>query len=125
MFKKFPHNGDLMVEFDTKQGKKQRYLYNEGFRWNKSLIKEDEHNDEEANSLMYYNRTSLVDRLKAEKCESCGAIGVPLEMHHTRKLKDLKDKKSLTRFEYIMIARNRKTIAVCIPCHQKYHRHNP
>lgn len=125
IFKKFSKDGNLLVEFDTKKGKKQRYFYNEGFRWNKSLVKENTFNDELANSLQYYNRTSLIDRLRAEVCESCGVTNVPLEMHHTRKLKDLKNKKSLTRFEYLMIARNRKTIAVCIPCHQKYHRHNP
>ena len=40
------------------------------------------------NSTVVYhaNRTSLIDRLKAEKCEICGVTG-KLDMHHVRKLK--------------------------------------
>lgn len=39
-------------------------------------------------------------------------------MHHVRKLKDLKGKK---RWEKHMIARKRKTIAVCHEYHWKIH----
>lgn len=35
--------------------------------------------------------TSLIDRLKAEKCELCGAVD-KLVMHHVRKLKIFKGK---------------------------------
>jgi hypothetical protein len=55
---------------------------------------------------------SLVNRLKAEKCEMCGATG-KLTMHHVRKLKDLKGK---TPLEKRMIARKRKSIALCGNC---------
>ena len=63
-------------------------------------------------------RTSMIDRMKAKKCECCGSENVELEMHHVRKLKDLKGKKN---WEKVMIARNRKTMALCIECHRKLH----
>ncbi|WP_431091408.1 hypothetical protein [Paenibacillus sp. 8b26] len=39
-------------------------------------------------------------------------------MHHVKKLKDLKGKK---KWEYFMIARRRKTIALCRECHSALH----
>lgn len=62
-------------------------------------------------------RNGLIKRLQAQKCEYCGATE-DLEMHHVRKLKDLKDKED---WEVKMIARNRKTLAVCSKCHHKIH----
>ena len=70
------------------------------------------------NTLIYSGRTSLIDRLLAEKCEWCGVMGTPLEMHHIYKLKDLKGKKM---WEQRMIARRRKTMALCVSCHHDLH----
>ena len=39
------------------------------------------------------NPTSLMARLKAKHCEWCGAENVGIEIHHVRRLKDLKGKK--------------------------------
>ena len=39
-------------------------------------------------------RTSMIERVKANKCEWCKKENVEIEMHHVRKLKDLKGKKS-------------------------------
>lgn len=61
---------------------------------------------------------TLIDRLKANRCELCGCENVMLEMHHVRKLKNLKGKED---WERIMIARRRKTIALCQSCHRKIH----
>lgn len=58
--------------------------------------------------------TSLIDRLKAEKCELCGAVD-KLVMHHVRKLKNLQGK---TTCEKQMMARKRKTIAICGKCYK-------
>ena len=44
--------------------------------------------------------TSLIDRLKAQKCELCGATD-NLVMHHVRKLGELKGKEN---WEKLMIA---------------------
>lgn len=59
--------------------------------------------------------TSLIDRLKAEKCELCGVVD-KLVMHHVRKLKNLQGK---TTCEKQMMARKRKTIAICGKCYKK------
>ena len=69
------------------------------------------------NTVIYNSTTSLIDRLKAEKCELCGKEG-KLDMHHVRKLKELQGKEN---WEQHMIARQRKTIAVCRSCHKKIH----
>ena len=55
--------------------------------------------------------------LKAHKCEYCGAED-NLKMIHVRKLKDLKGKEP---WEKLMIARQRKTIAVCEKCYNNIH----
>ena len=62
--------------------------------------------------------TGLMKRRQANKCEWCGAENVPLEIHHVRKLKDLSGKK---QWEIAMIGRKRKTMALCIDCHDKLH----
>ncbi|EEU95513.1 hypothetical protein FAEPRAA2165_02965, partial [Faecalibacterium duncaniae] len=43
---------------------------------------------------------------------------VPLEIHHIRKLKDLSGRK---QWEIAMIGRKRKTMALCVYCHDKLH----
>ena len=64
-------------------------------------------------------RNSLMERLKLQVCELCGATD-KLEMHHVRKLKDLKGKSD---WEKRMIARRRKTLPVCPKCHARLGRH--
>jgi len=63
-------------------------------------------------------RTTFDARLKAKKCELCGATDVKLEIHHVNKVKNLKGKKP---WEQVMIAKRRKTLAVCHDCHVKIH----
>lgn len=70
------------------------------------------------NTVMYSSKTSLMDRLSARQCELCGRTDMDIEMHHVRKLKDLKGKSYWERF---MIARNRKTLALCADCHKNLH----
>ena len=36
-------------------------------------------------------RSDIIDRLKARECPWCGATDVPLEVHHVRKLADVKN----------------------------------
>jgi group II intron reverse transcriptase/maturase len=69
----------------------------------------------------YYHakmRTSLIDRLKARNCELCGETS-ELEMHHVRKLKDIAN--GIQPWKILMIARRRKTMALCHECHMKVH----
>lgn len=107
---------DYGVKVKNVKGKEYAILlYNDGFK-RKKMSYED--CDCLPRGVAYYSRTKLTDRLAACKCELCGKEGVSLEMHHVRKLKDLKGKK---HWEVIMIARKRKTIAVCKECHRKIH----
>ena len=70
---------------------------------------------------MYTKTTSLINRLEAKKCEFCGNEQGPFEVHHVKKLKDLKNKKYLDTWEKLMISRQRKTLVLCTSCHHKLH----
>jgi len=63
-------------------------------------------------------RTTLEKRLSACVCELCGKTDTPLAMHHINKVKNLKGKQ---KWEIIMIAKRRKTLAVCKSCHHNIH----
>jgi len=67
-------------------------------------------------------RTEVVQRLLAEECELCGAKG-PVAMHHIRKLADIDrpGRRPKADWQKVMIARKRKSLAVCEGCHQKIH----
>lgn len=62
--------------------------------------------------------TTLEKRLAAGVCELCGKTNTPLAMHHVNKVKNLKGKQ---QWEIVMIAKRRKTLAVCKDCHHKIH----
>jgi group II intron reverse transcriptase/maturase len=64
-----------------------------------------------------HSRTELLDRLNAEICEYCGIDTGYFEVHHVRKLSDIKQGK--TEWEKLMIARNRKTLVLCVECHRQ------
>ncbi|MFQ5842195.1 MAG: hypothetical protein ACE5I8_07135, partial [Thermodesulfobacteriota bacterium] len=44
-----------------------------------------------------------------------------LTVHHVRKLKDLRTNKALSQWQKAMIARNRKTLTICVDCHKLLH----
>lgn len=108
----------FIVQYEDNKGKKhERELYHGGFGRRKDARIDD------ADNLPSYRgmqRTSLMERLKARECECCGATD-DLRMIHVRKLKDLKGKHE---WEKLMIARRRKTIAVCESCYRKIHGRN-
>jgi len=91
-------------------------FYNNGFRRDTKV--ESGNPDVIARVFENYGRNSLIKRLKASQCEWCGAENVPIEIHHVRKLKDLSGRK---QWEIAMIGRKRKTMALCIDCHDKLH----
>lgn len=122
IYRKFDQNGTFGVTFKTTKGTRFRPFYNEGFRTVKTPLKRETKlliydNDSQPNQMQYKARTSLEDRLLANKCEYCGRDG-RCEVHHVRKLKDLKGKK---KWEKFMIARKRKTLVLCKSCHVKLH----
>ena len=114
--KKYKKDKVFTVTYKDKKGKiHERKFYHDGFKRRKS---EDVQCHDRLPAAYYYTPTSLIDRLKANRCELCGCENVMLEMHHIRKLKNLKGKED---WERIMIARRRKTIALCQSCHRKIH----
>lgn len=68
--------------------------------------------------LFVGERTDLMDRLHAATCEACGAEGVPVEIHHARRLKDAQHLSLQVR---VKAARTRKRVVLCVPCHQAHH----
>ena len=113
--KKYRKNGRFTIKHMTKTGVKERYFYDGGFKRKKPTYKSE--CDTMPRTIYTAGRTSLVERLKARECELCEATD-DLVMHHVRKLKNLQGKESWERH---MIARKRKTIAVCRSCHKKIH----
>ncbi|WP_459499268.1 reverse transcriptase/maturase family protein [Bacillus sp. C1] len=82
--------------------------------------------DSYVNTMKYSGRTDFEKRLLANKCEACGATEGQMEVHHIRKLKDLKKKRNLKYLDEIMIERQRKTIVLCFKCHHDHHeKQNP
>lgn len=77
--------------------------------------------DTYVNMMKYSGRTEFEKRLLANKCEACGTTEGQMEVHHIRKLKDLKKKSNLKYLDKIMIERNRKTIVLCFKCHHDHH----
>ncbi len=67
-------------------------------------------------------RTEILQRLLANVCELCKSTK-DVEVHHIRKLADLKGKGGRERPAWVMLmaARQRKTLVVCRVCHRKIH----
>ena len=63
------------------------------------------------------NGEELLRRMDANKCEYCEREGGYFEVHHVKKLADIKEGKQ--PWEKLMIARRRKTLVLCVGCHQK------
>lgn len=112
---KYTKDKIFRVQFEDNKGRMhERTLYHGGFKWKPEARIDDAHL---LPSYRGTQSTSLMARLKACECEYCGATD-NLKMVHVRKLKDLKGLKEWERF---MIARKRKTLAVCEKCYRKIH----
>lgn len=113
---KFRHKKDFAVTYYNGKGERKINIFAKvSFKRKRPVNTQDV---EKLPDTAYITaRTSLIDRLKARRCEICQSED-DLQMHHVRKLRDLKGKK---RWEILMIARKRKTMAVCHSCHVKIH----
>ncbi|MDN4634167.1 reverse transcriptase domain-containing protein [Sphingomonas sp. PsM26] len=115
IYKKYSVDGKLAIKYETVKGTKISFFYNDGFRRGKV----DKKNvDRLPLTEKYSSKSSIVQRLLANNCEHCGEQKEKMEVHHVRKLKDLKGKKKWERF---MITRRRKTIVLCHKCHVNLH----
>jgi group II intron reverse transcriptase/maturase len=74
-------------------------------------------------------RHQILDRLNANRCELCGYqsdTASQFEVHHVRKLRDIKQKyqkrgQHIPNWVLAMASLNRKTLVVCKPCHRAIH----
>src|SRR6266498_733719 len=71
------------------------------------------------NTYAYAEQTEILRRMAARQCEYCGKEDGYFEVHHVRKLADLKDGKE--RWQKLMSARRRKTMVLCVECHDLLH----
>jgi group II intron reverse transcriptase/maturase len=71
------------------------------------------------NTRFYERRTEILERMNAQTCEYCGREDGYFEVHHVRKLSDIKDGKE--KWQKRMIARQRKTMVLCVECHDLLH----
>ncbi len=112
---KYSSNGGWSVQYRTAKGVK--YCKFADFMKCKKATDFDDVVKDHA-IMFFHSRTTLEDRLSAQVCELCGKTGVPLEIHHVNKIKNLKGKEI---WKIMMIAKRRKTLAVCKDCHHKIH----
>jgi group II intron reverse transcriptase/maturase len=63
-------------------------------------------------------RSTVIERLNARVCELCGSADRPVEIHHVRRLADVKKSPLWVR---IKSARTRKRFILCVPCHDALH----
>ena len=71
----------------------------------------------------YYSRFSRQKRLQSSRYQSDHTLphNSTGRNHHVRKLKDLKAKPNIGMLEKVMIYRHRKTIILCLECHDLLH----
>ena len=80
---------------------------------------------------VWNQRSDLVSRLLANKCELCGVDAQEklhkMQVHHIKKLADLKQsgRRELPEWKKRMIALRRKTLVVCHNCHVDIHAGRP
>jgi RNA-directed DNA polymerase len=68
-------------------------------------------------TFKYTSGSELLRRMDANTCEYCAREGGYFEVHHVRKLADMKAGKQ--PWEKLLIARKRKTLVLCVACHHK------
>lgn len=91
-FEEIQKEWTVYSQIQAQNGKeKERTLYHDGF--SRKVPTKQSEIDKQPNLMMYACRTSLIDRLKAGKCELCGATGA-IQMHHINKLGDLSGKEN-------------------------------
>jgi group II intron reverse transcriptase/maturase len=112
---------------ETKEGPKTMTYFNEPLK-----KKDKPHEGRTANGIIETaipRRHQILDRMNAGKCELCeheSANLTEFEVHHVRKLKDIKQKYSkrgthIPLWVLAMSSLNRKTLVVCKTCHDSIH----
>lgn len=108
---------DIGVTVTTKEGKPKRYTLFSLRDWRPPQPKEDV-DKVPATAHLRFGHSSLEKRLKANICEGCEKEGGYFEVHHVKKLKDVQGRQW---WEQVMMARKRKTLVLCVECHDLLH----
>jgi group II intron reverse transcriptase/maturase len=117
MASKFRQGRDIGVTVKAKGGKTRRYILFTLRNWKPPKPKADVDN-QSTTAHLRFGQSTLKQRLKNNICESCGKEGGYFEVHHVKKLKDVQGKQW---WEQVMIYRKRKTLILCIECHDLLH----
>jgi hypothetical protein len=67
----------------------------------------------------YSKGSELLQRMNAHKCEYCGKEEGYFEVHHVKKLANIQ--KGVETWKRLMMARKRKTLVLCVECHDRLH----
>ena len=70
-------------------------------------------------TFKYTSGNELLRRMDANKCEYCERTGGYFEIHHVKKLANMKE--GTQTWQRLMMARKRKTLVLCVECHDKLH----
>ena len=114
--KKYMRGSVLGIPYETKSGWKCCEFYHDGFR-------KCEHGYDNISDILpvyqkYDKRFTIINRIKAGKCEICGAENISVFMHHVRSLKQLTGKDI---YEQTMLRIRRKSLALCPDCYNHLH----
>jgi AI2M/AI1M-like, HNH endonuclease len=70
-------------------------------------------------------RKEIITRLLRNRCELCQRSG-PVQVHHAAKLTDLAHPgPGQPAWTKLMVAKRRKSLVVCTPCHDQIHTERP
>lgn len=110
------------VKYSTKEGERVMTYFNDSLKMQKEP--NTTLSDKYCPDVM--TGRQLINRLNANVCELCGKQEGEIEVHHVRKLKDIKDKykkrgKAIPDWVLIMSKIRRKTLIVCECCHHNIH----
>ena len=115
------------VKYSTKGGEKTLTYFNESLKKKDNPV-QGKIADGQL-TIVYPQRHQIIDRLNANRCELCGYQSDTrreFEVHHVRKLRDIKRKyqkrgKHIPNWVLAMASLNRKTLVVCRTCHLAIH----
>lgn len=115
------------VSYKTKEGPKTMTYFNDPIKKREKPLKGKM--GKGVIEVVIPSRHQILDRLNAKKCELCGdesADASNFEVHHVRKLKDIKHKYSkrgdhIPNWVLVMSSMKRKTLMVCKTCHHAIH----
>jgi len=71
------------------------------------------------NTMRYAATSDIERRFYANTCEYCETKEGKMEVHHVKRLKDIRKGKEY--WQMLMVARNRKTLVLCHNCHRQLH----